>query len=139
MVDEGVSPEDDATRLPRILVVEDEYDGREMMADVLEVLGYECHTVPTAEEGLRLLSEDTFAAAIIDLALPGMNGLDLLTNIRNHPDLAELPCIAYTAFHTSKVRQEVLQTGFDEYFAKPLDIQKLMVTLARITQSAQSE
>lgn len=104
----------------RILVVEDERDGRQVMLDTMEVLDIGCDAAPTAEVALKLLEENTYDAAIIDLALPGMDGLSLVERIRQHPRLKSLPCVAFTAYHSSKVRQEVLNAGFDAYVAKPI-------------------
>lgn len=120
----------------RVLVIEDERDGREVMRDIMEMFGIDCDAAPTAEEGLRLLSSQTYTAAIIDLSLPGMNGFDLVAKIRTHPDLTGLPCMAYTAYHTSKVKQEALEAGFNAYCAKPAYTSELIEQLEQIIKAS---
>lgn len=58
---------------------------------------------------------------IIDLALPGKDGWELLTEIIKNPATTYLPCIAVTAHHTSKLREETIRAGFVAYFPKPID------------------
>ncbi len=104
-----------------ILVVEDEPDGREVIAAILRYYNIKVDVASHAEEALRLLAENQYTAAVIDLALPGMDGIRLINEIRNDPTIAHLPCVAITAYHASQVRREALQAGFDGYFPKPLD------------------
>ncbi len=63
----------------------------------------------------------TFAGVIIDLALPGKDGFQLLAQIRSHPSHRRLKCIAVTAYHTPMLKHDALEVGFDAYFAKPLN------------------
>ena len=58
---------------------------------------------------------------IVDLALPGKDGWELLTHLREHKATAQLMCVAVTAFHTSVTREKALRAGFEYGFAKPLD------------------
>jgi CheY-like chemotaxis protein len=83
--------------------------------------------VNDAEKAIQLLFETdtTFQAVIIDLALPGKDGWELLADIRQNPATANMMCIAITAFHTSKTREEALNSGFNAYFSKPLDATRL--------------
>ena len=62
-----------------------------------------------------------YHAVIIDLALPGKDGWELLSEIQRDPNTAKLTCIAVTAYHTSKLREQAITHGFHAYFPKPLD------------------
>lgn len=104
-----------------ILVVEDDPDGQELIARMLFRAKIPVEVAGTAEDALQLLSLDDHLAIVIDLALPGIDGFELLTQIRTHEDWMKLPCVAITAFHTPTLRQRVMQAGFDDYFPKPLD------------------
>lgn len=111
----------DGLRRWRILVVEDEPDGQEIVAGLLQRHNVVTDRAYSAEEAIALLLQNKYSGAVIDLALPGMDGWGLLKIIRDSPDCADLPCVAVTAFHTSRVRQQALASGFNAYFPKPLD------------------
>lgn len=106
-----------------ILIVEDDPDGQALVSHVVRHLRIPYEVVGDAEQALKNLSvhADAFKAVIIDLALPGKDGWELMTDIRKNPDTSHLICIAVTAFHTSKLRGDALKAGFDAYFPKPLD------------------
>jgi CheY-like chemotaxis protein len=114
---------------PHILVIEDEEDSGEVMADILEYHGLGSMVATNAEIGLELVASNDFDAAIIDLALPGMDGIAMVRKLRAMAGYETLPCIACTAYHTSKVRQEALAAGFDAYITKPLTQASLMTVL----------
>jgi CheY-like chemotaxis protein len=117
----------------RILVVEDEPDGREVVRDLLDYYEIPSEAVATAEEALKRLARESYDGVVIDLALPGMDGFGLLREIRGDARFSGLPCIAYTAFHTSMVKREALEAGFDAYFPKPLDDNAFVRELKRLT------
>lgn len=115
-----------------VLVVEDDPDGQELLARMLFRANVAVELTGTAEDALQVLSPDDHAVAVIDLALPGMDGFALLKFIREQEHLVNLPCIAITAFHTPTLRQRVMQSGFDGYFAKPLDDRRLIEKIRSI-------
>ena len=119
----------------RILVVEDEIDGQEVVAELLSYSNIQSDAVMTGEEALKLLKSRTYNGVAIDLALPGMDGWEVLQAIRSNPETAGLPCVAMTAFHTSSVRQQALEAGFDGYFPKPLDDSTFVRELSRVISS----
>src|SRR5215510_5737353 len=104
-----------------ILIVEDELDGQMVVAGMLNYFSVRVDAVGSAEEALALLGKKRYTAIVIDLALPGMDGLSLIRRIRENPATASVPCCAMTAYHTSTVKQEAIDCGFDAFFAKPLD------------------
>ncbi len=104
-----------------ILIVEDEPDGQELVSRLLAVAGIPVEIAADGETAWKMLKSKRYLAAIIDLALPGMDGIELLRKIRSDTKLARLPCIAITAYHTPELKQQALAEGFDAYFAKPLD------------------
>jgi CheY-like chemotaxis protein len=104
-----------------VLVVEDEPDGQEVVSGILNYFNVKSQTASSAEEALQLLQDGDYTGVIIDLMLPGMHGTQLIGEIRDNLATANLPCVAITAYHTSVVRQEAIEAGFDAYFPKPLD------------------
>jgi two-component system, cell cycle response regulator DivK len=113
-------------------VVEDEPDGQEVVRGILDYFDITADAVASAEDALRLLRQNHYAAVVIDLALPGMDGIELLAAIRDQSETASLPCIAVTAFHTSAVKRQVLEAGFDAYLPKPIDDTTFVRTLDSI-------
>ena len=107
----------------RILVVEDDPDGQAVVAHILRSLQIPVDVAGDAEEASEFIFESSlkYRAFIIDLALPGKDGWDLLSEILDDPDTASIPCIAVTAFHTSKTHEQALRAGFTAYFSKPLE------------------
>lgn len=106
-----------------ILIVEDDPDGQALVSHVIGHLKMPHQVVGDAEKAITKLFEsgESYRAVIIDLALPGKDGWELLADIRENQATSNLLCIAVTAFHTSKTREDALRAGFDAYFAKPLD------------------
>jgi CheY-like chemotaxis protein len=107
----------------RILVVEDDPDGREMVTTMLQNMNFAVDTADDGEQASNILfgSGTPYGAVVIDLALPGKDGWELLGEILNNPQTEKIPCIAVTAFHTSKLREQALHAGFTAYFPKPID------------------
>ncbi|MDX2076438.1 MAG: response regulator [bacterium] len=108
----------------RILVVEDDPDGQVVVSHVVtQTLAMPVDVAKNAKEALKFLSEqaNAYRVAIIDLSMPEMDGWQLLSTIRNNPATAELPCVAMTAYHSSRTREEALKSGFVGYFSKPID------------------
>ena len=107
----------------RILVVEDDPDGQEMITTMLQHMQFAVETADNAEEASQMLSGSNrfYDAIIIDLALPGKDGWELLAEIIDNSDTSNIPCIAVTAHHTSKLREDTIRAGFVAYFPKPID------------------
>ena len=118
----------------RILVVEDDPDSQEMIVTVLQHMNYNVDTADTGEQASKILraSGGTYNAIVLDLALPGRDGWELLNEILDNPSTKNLPCVAMTAFHNSKLREEALRAGFSAYFAKPVDTKLLGNELDRL-------
>ena len=106
-----------------LLVVEDDPDGQDVVATILEHLNISIDVASTAEEaeGFLFGTNTVYNAVIVDLALPGKDGWELLSGIQQNPNTANLRCIAVTAYHTSKLREQALTHGFHSYFSKPID------------------
>lgn len=115
-----------------VLVVEDDPDGQELLARMLIRADIPVEVAGTAEDALQLLAPDEHVAIVIDLALPGMDGFELLQHIRKDKTLAGLPCIAITAYHTPSLKQRVMNEGFTAYFPKPLDDVRFLRTIKEI-------
>ena len=106
-----------------VLVVEDDADGQVVMATLLGHLGISMDVAGNSAEAEQFLfgSGYEYNAAIIDLALPDKDGWQLLSEILENSQTSSLPCVAVTAYHSSKLREDAILAGFKAYFAKPID------------------
>ncbi|MGH8729222.1 MAG: response regulator [Burkholderiales bacterium] len=109
-----------------ILIVEDNEKNRKLMRDVLQFKGYQTIESETAEEGLRLAKEKRPALILMDIELPGMNGIEALARLRAGAQTKDIPVIAVTASVMSHDQKKILDAGFDGYQRKPLDIKEFL-------------
>lgn len=119
----------------KILVVEDEYDGQQVVSRILQYMGIQCDVADTAEDALDLMAEQAYTAAILDLALPGMDGFELLSHIRADEATADMPCVIITAYHSSQVKRQALEAGCNAYFPKPIEDTTFIRELGRLLGS----
>jgi CheY-like chemotaxis protein len=117
-----------------VLVVEDEADSMELVVELLEYHGIRTLPATTAEIALKLLEKHTPTLIIIDLALPGMNGWELLRYLQEHTNLDRVPRVAVTAYHTAETANQAIEAGFDAYFAKPLEATSFVRELEGIVE-----
>jgi CheY-like chemotaxis protein len=105
-----------------ILIVEDNERNRKLVRDVLQVKGYQTIESETAEEGLRLARERHPALVLMDIQLPGMDGITALGQLRADPTTRAIPVMAVTASAMTHNRQQILAAGFDAYQTKPINV-----------------
>jgi CheY-like chemotaxis protein len=115
-----------------VLVVEDDPDGQEVVTRILRHHRITTDVAGTAEDALKKLAITHYDLAVIDLALPTMNGWALLQAIKASSGNSRLPCVAVTAFHSAEVAVEAIQAGFVAYFPKPLEATSFVRELQRI-------
>jgi CheY-like chemotaxis protein len=120
----------------KILVVEDDPDGQELIGRLLKRHGVACDLVYDAEDALDYLERESYCGVVIDLTLPEMDGWTLLKQIKANTRLAGLPCIAITAYHTAHIAADAASAGFVSYFAKPLEITPFMTELQQLIACA---
>jgi two-component system cell cycle response regulator DivK len=117
-----------------ILIIEDNENNRILVRDVLQATGFETVEAVTAEEGLRLACELVPDLILLDIQLPGMNGLAALRELRAHPTTQAIPVIAVTASARTQDRLQIMAAGFDGYQAKPIAIKSF---IAAVTDALQ--
>ena len=117
------------------VIVEDQVDSAELVARILRFHGRVFRLAMSAEAAIALLEENRPQIILIDLALPTMDGWELLGVVRNTPFLSHIPVIAMTAFHSSRVAHDAVAAGFNAYFSKPLDATSFVRELDRIIES----
>jgi two-component system, cell cycle response regulator DivK len=109
-----------------ILVVEDNDKNRKLVRDVLTATGYRLAEAETGEEGVRLARERDPDLVLMDIQLPGINGIEALRQLRADPATAAIPIVAVTASAMTQDRQKILAAGFDAYQSKPISIRPFL-------------
>jgi len=115
-----------------ILIVEDNDKNRKLMRDLLQVKGYQTVESGTAEEGLRLAAVKQPALVLMDIQLPGMDGITALKRHRANPDTLHIPVIAVTASAMTYTRKNMLAEGFDGYQSKPMSVKEFLAEVRRV-------
>jgi len=107
-----------------ILIVEDNEKNLKLVRDVLQFKGYRTLEAETAEDGLALAQSHRPNVILMDIQLPGIDGVEALRRLRAEPGTASIPVIALTAFAMKDDRERFLDAGFDGYIDKPINVKE---------------
>jgi hypothetical protein len=120
----------------KILVVDDEADSLEVISCILNTYGADVTTASSANEALILLDRIEPDLLISDIGMPGMDGLELIRQIRTLPPEkgGEISAIALTAYASESDRQKVLAAGYQQHLAKPINLEELVAIADRFTR-----
>jgi two-component system cell cycle response regulator DivK len=105
-----------------ILVVEDNERNLKLLRDVLEYAGYDVRVARTGEDGVTLAVKEPPDLVLMDLQLPGIDGMEALRQLRDSPRTADVPVVAVTAQAMKQDRERALEAGFDGYVEKPISV-----------------
>jgi two-component system cell cycle response regulator DivK len=117
-----------------ILIIEDNEKNRKLARDVLQVKGYQTIESETAEEGLKLAVEKSPNLVLMDIQLPGMDGITAMKRLKVDPKTAGIPIIAVTASAMTHNRTTMLAEGFDGYQTKPISLKEFLAEVQRVLQ-----
>jgi two-component system, cell cycle response regulator DivK len=115
-----------------VLIIEDNEKNRKLVRDILHVTGYQTLETETAEEGFNLAAENHPALILMDIQLPGMDGITALKQLRADPITKTIPVIAITASAMTYNRQAMLAQGFDGYQSKPISVKNFLQEVRRV-------
>ena len=118
-----------------ILLVEDNDNNRLLVRDVLKASGYRVAEAETAEDGLRMAAEQNPALILMDIQLPGMNGIEALKRLRADPATRAIPVIAVTASAMTQDRHQIMAAGFDGYQSKPISVKGFLQAVREMLPS----
>jgi signal transduction histidine kinase len=124
-----------ATSGVRILIVDDNADALELLAEGLELLGHEVHRAQDGPSALAVAERVAPAVAILDIGLPVMDGYDLARRLRAQSTLDGLTLIALTGYGQASDRQRAADAGFDEHLVKPVSIDHVQSVIDRLRPS----
>ncbi len=118
-----------------ILMVEDNPLNAKLIRDFLLAMGYQLIESTTAEEGLQLVRERRPDIILLDIRLPGMDGITALGELKRDEATRQIPVIAVTASVMPADREEILAAGFDGYQAKPISVKELLAEIQSLLGS----
>ena len=124
--------------MPKILVVDDDKAVQEMLADTLREHGYEVHTCRDGKQVLVELERSPYDLLILDVLIPHMNGFVLIEQIRERPDLEDLPVVMISGIYRSRNHRTEMTTRFKviDYIDKPVPMDRLMDLVERVAGPA---
>jgi CheY-like chemotaxis protein len=114
----------------KILVIEDEPTSRKLASLVLQCEGHQVVDVESAEEAIDIVSVQRPDLILVDLALPGMNGLVLARRLKEDSQTRSIPIVAVTSYPDRFPREAAFDAGCDAFIVKPIDTRKLPAQVA---------
>jgi CheY-like chemotaxis protein len=116
----------------RILVVDDNPQNLKLAKVLLRSAGFDVHTAIDAEDALRAIDEAPPRLILMDLQLPGMDGLELTRRLKSDPRRSDIVIVALTAYAMKGDDVKALAAGCDGYLAKPFDTEKLVAMVSEL-------
>jgi CheY-like chemotaxis protein len=117
-----------------VLVVDDNVDAADLLELSLTAFGFRTERAYDAAEALERMARAAPHAAVLDIGLPGMDGLELARRIRATPELRDMRLVALTGYSQPSDRAQTREAGFDKHLVKPVDIYELERTLSRLLE-----
>jgi PAS domain S-box-containing protein len=121
----------------RVLIVEDQLDTLEMLATHFQTRGYEALPCSSAAEAIQIADREPFDILISDIAMPEMDGLELIRTLRQKKGLEGIPAIALTGYASEKDAEMAIAAGFSTHLAKPIEPARLSAVVERLLNFSQ--
>jgi two-component system cell cycle response regulator DivK len=119
----------------KILVVEDQAIESKLAVQVLRAAGHDVSTADAAEQALAAIRESHPDVILMDMSLPGMDGLTLIRKLKADPETGEIQIVAVTSYPEKFPREAAMDAGCDAYLGKPLSTRTLPATLTDIVNN----
>ncbi len=119
----------------KVLVIEDNPMNLQLAVDLLEVAGFAVLQAETAEKGLELAKTELPDLIIMDISLPGMDGLTATGILKQDPDINDIPIVALTAHAMKGDEEKALSAGCIDYITKPIDVKSFPKTVGRFIKT----
>jgi len=118
-------------RIKTILVVEDNELNMKLVKGLIKIGKYRMLEANDAESGIQLIREQRPDLVLMDIQLPGMDGLSATKIIKEDPDLKDIPIVALTSYAMQGDKEKALAAGCTGYIAKPIDTRKFLETVSQ--------
>ena len=113
----------------RVLIIDDNAVNRRLAQVLFQKLGWQAETLASGEQALLHLAASSYDLILLDINMPGMNGVDVCQHIRADPRFREIRVIPYTAHVLPAEQQHFLASGFDDVLLKPMSFRTLQEIL----------
>lgn len=120
----------------KILIVEDQKDYRELLALQLQKMGYHVVEAASGEVGIEKALEERPDLIVMDLGLPGINGIEATARLKQNSKTADIPVVAYTAWSEQEFKQKAKEAGIAEFLVKPISHRVLNEAIQRYLPSS---
>ena len=117
-----------------VLIIEDNDKNMKLARDVLQAKGYKTLEAVTGEEGVKLAKENKPDLVLMDIQLPGINGIEAFRQIRGDENTKGIPVVALTASVTPTDRSAINAAGFDAFLGKPINLKEFVETVRRLVE-----
>lgn len=122
-----------------VLVIEDHPTDRKLLSVVLKMDGHVVHERASAVGAVDAILTATPDVVLLDLRLPGMDGLALIRQLKAHEETSKIPIVVVTAYPEYYPREELLSAGCDAYIVKPIDTRELPRKLEEVIEESRSK
>ena len=112
-----------------ILVVEDNEKNRVLFRDILQKRGYKIVEAETGEQAIMLLQKERPDLILMDIQLPGKDGITVTREIKANEATRDIPVLALTSYAMKGDRERMLEAGFDKYISKPINVGEFLNTV----------
>ena len=123
----------------RVLLVEDNEDNFELVRFLLERAGFEVLAGHDGQEALDMARKELPDLILMDLSLPGIDGWTAARELKDDPNTSQIPLLALTAHTLPGDRKRAMESGFDGYISKPIDVVNFGESIAKTLQTRQSD
>ena len=117
-----------------VLIVEDNDKNMKLARDVLQAKGYQTLEAISGEDGVKLAKERKPDLVLMDIQLPGINGIEAFRQIRADANTSRIPVVALTASVTPTDRTAIAAAGFDAFLSKPINLKEFLDTVKRMVE-----
>lgn len=115
--------------MPTILIVDDQTATLDLMAATIRLLGHEPEIAHSGSQALSLIASTPPDLVLLDLMMPGMNGIEVLHRLRSSQEKNQLPVVVITAGGEYDIEERVLEAGATACLQKPIDVERLKETI----------
>ncbi|MCC7447569.1 MAG: response regulator [Anaerolineae bacterium] len=123
----------------RVLYIEDNFQNKRLVKKILNAKGYEVLEADDGLKGVDMVAQEKPDLILMDINIPGIDGMEATARIKRQPDLKHIPIIALTANAMRGDREKIMAAGCDDYMQKPINNAKLVETVQNYIGPAVSQ